>query len=264
MPVVRPGAVGAVEGLEDLVALGGGDADALVRDGDLHLVADLRPLIRRCGTAPGATYLTALPTRLSSSWRTSAASRVDVGQRRRPRSAASATPVTAVRWSATGARHRLEVDDGGAQLLLARGRGLEQVADQPLHPAGRVADAVELRRGLVAGERLCVRRGRARASRSSPRPRASGPRRSCATTLANDSSAVRWARSVGDVVVDDDRLGEAAGVTGRQPPGADREGAAGRPVVEDQDDVLGRRRSPPRWPGPRDSSAAAGPVRRCS
>ena len=72
--VVLLGVVGPVEGLEDLVALGGRDADALVRDGDLDPVAHLPAGDRTRGTAPGATYLTALAIRLSSSWRTSAAS----------------------------------------------------------------------------------------------------------------------------------------------------------------------------------------------
>ena len=91
---------------------------------------------------------------------------------------------------------RLEVDHGGAELLVARGRRLEQVLDQPAHPLGAGADPVHLGRLHPAWSGSAVVGQVAREHLRPPVDHGEGPSRSCATTLAKDSSSDRCARSV--------------------------------------------------------------------
>ena len=135
----------------------GRDADALVGHRHLDPVPDLAAGARDTrAMSPGTTYLIALPIRLSSSCRTIAASActagsgVDLDERAalgRHRRRAAPPPTE----PPSPGRRRSE-----RSCWLARGRGVQQVLDQLLHPLGAGADPVQLGRTPRRWSSRCV------------------------------------------------------------------------------------------------------------
>ena len=175
-----------------------------------------------CGRTPGATYLTALPTRLSSSWRTSAPVGRGPASPAGPRSAAGSRPRAAARRPPRPARVRSTstMSSGRSRATVKR----EQVVDEVVH---LVRGALHPRQHRAQRRDVDVPSASSSSRRLSVQPRTtvSGFLRSWATTPANDDQLVALLVLAGDVAQGVDDHGPRVAVEAVDRDRGDLEGA---------------------------------------